>query len=486
METEQLEKQVRSFLRLSRETEWVEFKQNIATPEEIGEYLSAMANAAALVNEPIAYLIWGVEDVSHRVTGTSFNPRTAKVGNQELESWLIHLLSPRLDFQFHQLELDGHAVVVLVIPAARHTPIRFKETEFIRVGSYKKKLKEYPEKERRLWASFQQGNFEADVALENVSADQAIGLLDYPAYFHLTQQPLPANRDGILSRFIDEKFISAQSDGDFSITNFGAILFARDLNRFGRLARKAVRIIFYRGKGRAEAIREMPGSSGYAIIFNQAVQYINDHLPVHEELQERAYQREVRMYPDIAIRELLANMLIHQDFSIRGAGSAVEIFDDRIEFINPGAPLIDPMRFIDKPPRSRNEVLAGFLRRINIGEERGTGIDKVILAVEAAQLPPPEFLAKDDNTIAVLFAEKPLAEMTKPERIRACYQHACVLYESRQRMTNASLRERLKISDSNYPIASKIIAETLKANLIKLFDSGSASKRDKSYIPNWE
>ena len=138
METEQLEKQVRSFLRLSRETEWVEFKQNNATPEEIGEYLSAMANAAALVNEPIAYLIWGVEDVSHRVTGTSFNPRTANVGNQELESWLIHLLSPRLDFQFHQLELDGQQMVVLVIPAAQHTPVRFKETEFIRVGSYKK------------------------------------------------------------------------------------------------------------------------------------------------------------------------------------------------------------------------------------------------------------------------------------------------------------------------------------------------------------
>ena len=309
--------------------------------------------------------------------------------------------------------------------------------------------------------------------------------VDYPAYFDLTQLPLPANRDGILERFLDEKFIVAKSDGDFHITNFGAILFARDLNRFGRLARKAVRIIFYRGKGRVEAIREMPGSSGYAIVFNRAVGYINDHLPVHEELQG-AFQREVRMYPNIAIRELLANMLTHQDFSIRGAGPAVEVFDDRIEFINPGAPLIEPHRFIDKPPRSRNEGLAGFLRRINIGEERGTGIDKVILAVEAAQLPPPEFLAKDDNTIAILFAQNPFAEMTRPERIRACYQHACVLYESRQRMTNASLRERLKIADSNYPIASKIIAETLTANLIKLFDSGSASKRDKSYIPNWE
>jgi predicted HTH transcriptional regulator len=486
METNQLEKQVRSFLRLSHETEWVEFKHNNADPEEIGEYISALANAAALVNQPTAYLIWGVDDASHRLIGTSFNPRTAKVGNQELESWLIHLLSPRVDFQFHQLEMDNQPIVVLVIPAAQHTPVRFKETEFIRVGSYKKKLKEYPEKERRLWAGFQQWNFEADVAMESVSADQVVNLLDYPAYFHLTKQPLPINRDGILERFLDEKFIVAQPTSDFHITNFGAILFARDLNRFSRLARKAVRIIFYRGKGRAEAIREMRDNQpGYAVVFHRAMQYINDHLPAHEELQG-AYQREVRMYPDVALRELLANLLIHQDFSIRGAGPAVEVFDDRIEFINPGAPLIEPHRFIDKPPRSRNEGLAGFLRRINIGEERGTGIDKVILAVEAAQLPPPEFFAKDDNTIAILFAEKPFAEMTRTERLRACYQHACVLYEQRERMTNASLRKRMKIADSNYPMASKIIAETLKAGLIKVFDSGSESKRDKSYIPNWE
>ncbi len=483
---DKLEKQLRSLLALPRETEWVEFKHNNADPEEIGEYLSALANSAALTQQPCGFIVWGIDDTTHKPVGTSFAPRHQKIGNEELENWLIRLLTPRLDFRIHELELEGKQVVAMEVPAANHTPVRFKDTEFVRVGSYKKKLKEYPEKERRLWGLFQQQHFEADIALDDASAEQVTSLIDYPAYFDLTAQPLPANRAGILERFVDEQFIVPKPTGNFQITNFGAILFAKDLKHFGRLARKAVRVIFYRGKGRTEAIREMPGSSGYAIAFHRAVQYINDHLPVHEELEERTYQREVRMYPDIAIRELLANMLIHQDFSIRGAGAAVEVFDDRIEFTNPGAPLIDPMRFIDKPPRSRNEALAGFLRRINIGEERGTGIDKVIRAVEAAQLPPPEFLAKDDNTIAVLFAEKPLTEMTKPERIRACYQHACVLYESRQRMTNASLRERLKIADSNYPIASKIIAETLKANLIKLFDSGSASKRDKSYIPNWE
>ena len=485
MEQDQLEKLVRSFLATSRETEWVEFKHNNADPEEIGEYISALANSAALVNEQTAYLIWGIDDSTHQILGTSFKPHQAKHKNQELENWLAGMLSPRLDFKIHELEMDGKSVVVFTIPAANHRPVRFKETEFIRVGSYKKKLKDHPEKERSLWASFQQRNFENDLALENISSDQAIGLLDYPAYFHLTQQPLPANRDGILNRFIDEKFLIAQSDGDYSITNFGAILFARDLNRFGRLARKAVRIIFYRGKGRAEAIREMPGSSGYAIIFNQAVQYINDHLPVHEELQEGAYQREVRMYPNIALRELLANLLIHQDFSIRGAGPAVEVFDDRIEYINPGAPLIDPHRFIDKPPRSRNETLAGFMRRLNFCEERGTGIDKIILAVEAAQLPPPEFLAKDDNTIAILFAKKPFAEMTRPERIRACYQHACVLYELRERMTNASLRERFNIAEKNYSMVSRVISEAIKAGLIEIFDPKGSSRRNTSYIPKW-
>ena len=112
---------VRELCALPRETEWVEFKVNEAEPRAIGEYISALANAAALVGKAFAYLVWGVRDQDHAIVGTTFDPYAAKVGNEELESWLLRLLEPKIDFRFFMVEIDGHRVVLLEIArAARH------------------------------------------------------------------------------------------------------------------------------------------------------------------------------------------------------------------------------------------------------------------------------------------------------------------------------------------------------------------------------
>lgn len=211
-----------------------------------------------------------------------------------------------------------------------------------------------------------------------------------------------------MGRLLHERIIIKRLHEGYDITNFGAILFARDLSAFDRLSRKALRVIVYKGKNRVETRREKPGVKGYAIGFEGAIGFINNLLPMNEQIGQ-ALREEVRMYPPIAIRELVANALIHQDFSITGAGPTVEIFEDRIEITNPGKPLIDTLRFIDQPPRSRNEDLAAFMRRINVCEERGSGIDKVVSAVEAFQLPPPDFRSSEDNTIAILYADRPLS-----------------------------------------------------------------------------
>ena len=86
------------------ETPWVEFKHNNANPQDIGEYLSALSNSAALEGKPNAYLVWGIEDGTHDVLGTTFKPGETKKGNEALESWLVRLLSPRLYFKFHSFE----------------------------------------------------------------------------------------------------------------------------------------------------------------------------------------------------------------------------------------------------------------------------------------------------------------------------------------------------------------------------------------------
>lgn len=163
----------------------------------------------------------------------------------------------------------------------------------------------------------------------------------------------------------------------------------------------------------------------------------------------------------------------------------VEIFDNRIEITNPGKPLIDPMRFVDHNPESRNEILARFMRRLNICEERGSGIDKVVFECEYNQLPAPEIIVGDNYTRVILYGHKGFKEMDKQDKVRACYLHACLKYVSGEYMTNQSLRERFRIEEHNYSIASRIIADTKDANLIKDYDPDNKSRTYAKYVPYW-
>ena len=182
-------------------------------------------------------------------------------------------------------------------------------------------------------------------------------------------------------------------------------------------------------------------SLGYASGFRGLNDHVNALVPSPEDI-DAAIRKENPLLPRIAIRELLANALIHQDMTMTGTGPTVELFRNRMEVVNPGAPLVEPARLIDSPLRSRNEALASLMRRMGLCEEQGTGIDKTIEAVEQAQLPPPEFRAEAGATRATLFGPRRFADMTTEERLRACYQHAVLRYLSGNRMKNSTLRER--------------------------------------------
>lgn len=468
---------------LPRETEWVEFKVNDTEPQEIGELISALANGAALVGKAFAYLVWGVREEDHALVGTTFDPHAARFGNEELECWLLRLLEPKIVFRFFTVAVAGGSVVLLEIARAARHPVRFSGQEFIRVGSYKKKLKDFSEKERALWRIFDQSPFEDGVVTEHAAADEVLRLLDYPAYFDLLERPLPANRDGILANLAGDRLICLCDAGGWNITNLGAILFAKRLDAFHPLRRKAVRVIQYRGTGRTETLKEQEGAKGYACGFEGLIGYINGLLPGNE-VNEQALRKTVPMFPELAVRELVANALIHQDIFVTGAGPMVEIFDDRIEITNPGEPLVDTQRFLDTPPRSRNEALASLMRRFRICEERGSGIDKVVSQVELFQLPAPLFENPEGFTRTVLFAHRPLAEMNKADRVRACYLHACLRYVTRKPMTNTSVRERFGIVEKNASVASRLLNEAVEVGLIVIEDP-EAGTRIRSYLPFW-
>jgi predicted HTH transcriptional regulator len=261
-----IEPQIKSLLALPRETEWIELKENNANPQDIGEYISAVANSAALHGQETGFIIWGIQDGSNEIVGTTFQPRRTKVGNEELENWLAVHLIPRLHFRVHEVDVEDHGVVVFEVPAASHTPVRFQEYEWIRVGTYKKRLKDHPEKERELWAILSRMSFEKGPAKTDITEDQAISLLDYPKYFELTGHRLPDVKKGIVDRLLAERLLARSATGVLSVTNMGALLFAKNLEDFETLARKAVRVVLYDGNNRVKTLREQLGRKGYAVV----------------------------------------------------------------------------------------------------------------------------------------------------------------------------------------------------------------------------
>jgi predicted HTH transcriptional regulator len=270
---------------------------------------------------------------------------------------------------------------------------------------------------------------------------------------------------------------------NYSITNLGGILFAKNLHDFKSLERKIVRVVQYSGNNKIKTILDEEFTQGYAVGFPSLVKFINDLLPRNEVIGD-SLREEVRMYPQLAIRELVANSIIHQDFSVSGTATLIEIYNDRIEFSNPGKPLIDPIRFIDEY-RSRNEKLASLMRRMKICEEKGSGIDKVVFQCEFYQLPAPYFVSSDVHTKVILYAYKQLREMDRNDKIRAVYQHACLKWVSNDFMSNQSLRERFNIDDKNYSMASRLIKDALLAGVIKEVDADNKSKKYKRYLPYW-
>lgn len=145
----------------------------------------------------------------------------------------------------------------------------------------------------------------------------------------------------------------------------------------------------------------------------------------------------------------------------------------------------------NKPPRpvvgyqSRNERLADLMRRFGICEEKSSGIDRVVQAAEVYQLPAPDFRSGFKRTIVAIYGPRSFENMERADRVRACYQHCCLRHVMGERMSNQSLRERFKLPEERAETASRIIRECTDANLIKLDNPESGSKRYARYLPFW-
>jgi len=451
------------------ENQSLEFKEakNGFEREKLYRYCVAIANEGGGV------LIFGITDKPpRRVVGSA-----AFQDLVGLTSEIFTNVGFRVDVE--EVSHSGGRVLVFHIPSrARGSAYNYKGAYLMRSGESLVSMTE-----DRLRTIFAEGgpDWLDEPSKTGLDAQEVIELLDTQTFFELIKLPYPSSRDGVLDRLIKEHLIY-MLDGVYSIRRCAAVLLARKLTNFPDLSRKAPRVIAYTGKNKLETKIDRLGERGYATGFQGLVSFIMGQLPQNEIIKD-ALRQSVTLLPEEGIRELVANALIHQDFAATGAGPVVEIYANRVEISNPGKPIVPVDRFIDGY-QSRNEKLTDLMRRMDICEERSSGVDRVVHTVEVYQLPAPEFRADLGRTTVVVHGPREFEDMTREDRIRACYQHCVLKYVMTERMTNETLRQRFGLGDKA-SVASQIISAAVEVGAIKPDESVGASRKFARYLPSW-
>jgi ATP-dependent DNA helicase RecG len=436
--------------------------------EKLYEYCVAIANEGG------GHLVLGVADKPPRqVVGSAAFPDPDKATRQVQDKIGLHI-------DMNVVSHPSGRVVVVIIPG------RPKGTAYELDGRYLMRSGEslVSMSEDRLRGIFDEGkpDWLEETTRSGMTAQEVIDSLDMQRFFELLEEPFPTTSTAILERLVRERLI-VKRDDRYDLLRLGGLALARRLDDFPDLRRKAPRVIVYSGISKVETRLDRVGIEGYGVGFRDLIRLIMTQLPQNEVVQD-ATRRQVQLVPESAVREVVANALVHQDFRIGGASVMIEIYSDRLEVSNPGTPIVEVNRFLDGY-QSRNERLADLMRRMRVCEEKGSGIDKVIHAAEVFQLPAPQFREEYKRTSAVLAGPKDFDDMGRDDRIRACYQHAGLRRVANAFMTNQSLRERFKLPVSKSATVSQIIAATLEEGLIKPDSSVGDSLKLRRYLPYW-
>jgi ATP-dependent DNA helicase RecG len=452
------------------ETQNLEFKEakNQYDTDKLFSYCVAIAN----------------EGGGHLVLGVSNRPPREVVGTKAFLSpvAIAERIFQALGFRVDIDEVSHSAGRVLVFSI----PSRLKGTAYHLDGKYLMRSGEalVPMSEDQLRKIFAEGkpDWLEEHSKTGLPIEEVVRLLDTQTFFDLLKLPYPTDQAGVIDRLTSERLVD-QTGTTYAIRRLAGLLLAKKIDEFPDLKRKAPRVVVYPGKSKLETKLDQIGTMGYAVGFQRLVNFVVSQMPQNEAIKN-ALRTEIKLVPEIVIRELVANAMIHQDFSITGAAMVVDIYSNRIDISNPGEPIVPAERFIDGY-QSRNERLADFMRRMRICEEKGSGIDKVVQAAEVYQLPAPSFLSQGIRTQVTIYGPAKIGAMDRADRVRACYQHCALKYVMSERMTNQSLRQRFGLAESKSAIASQAIAATVDAGMIKLDQKVGTSKKYARYLPFW-
>lgn len=468
---------------LPQEIDALDWKQDISpNKERLKEHLSAFANLPGG-----GFLVFGILDPGGVVTGVTTGQATLIV--ERLTNLAREGLEPPTQIEHSPLEYQGAALQLVHIKESPIKPVGIRgrglEEAYVRSGGSTRKATR--QEIAGLMLNSHTPRWEDLRAGPLRTREETLAMLDVESVAKLLGKPRPVETDSVIDWLIELRFIERYNGQGFYITHLGAISAARNLADFTDLARKAVRIIHYQGTSKTSGSKELPSRNrGYAVDFEDLIAFVSALLPASESFSG-GLRKSVPIYPEIALRELIANALIHQDFSVGGTSPIIALYSDRIEITNPGAllPSKSIRRLIGTTPESRNERLAKQFRQFGLCEEQGSGLLKTLTAIEDAGLPPLNLQSADNSFRAMLQAPRDFSRMSAQEKIEACYQHAVRLWFESQALTNASLRDRLRLSERQRPQVSVLIRDTVAAGLLKPKDPDNRSTKFAEYIPVW-
>lgn len=351
---------VQSLIQYNAEEEWFEFKENWFEHHAIGEYISAISNAAALRGKESGYFIWGVNNETHEIVGTTVNYQ--KDYNKEpFQHYLARLLTPDLYFSFNEIEVQGKRVVVLDIPAAKTVPTSFDGIRYIRIGSSKEKINKYPEREAQLFNVLTNGL----PTIETVESEyQNLTFVRLFTYY--------AGRGITLRQETFEKNLGLRTkDGKY---NMMAQLLSDDCHM-------PIRISIFRGETKAAplfSVREF-GNTCILLALDKILEYSDVINLIQTDERNRIMERkEVSLFNADAYREAVINAFVHNKW-IDGNAPMITVFSNRIEILSRGtlAPEQTIEGFFLGESIPVNRKLSDLFLQLHISERSGRGVPKI-------------------------------------------------------------------------------------------------------------
>ena len=313
------------------------------------------------------------------------------------------------------MEYAGHALLFVYIPEFREKPMYLRGTDiynsYIRSAGHT--VRASRQQVRQMIADSEGVSYENRIAKQGVAGTEVLKLLNYKKLFELLGRQQPSTENGILS-FMEELNICHNSSKGYNITNLGALLFANTLSAFNNMKGKGVIVRRYEGNNNRQLLLEQEGAMGYAVGLEGLISFVMKNTGT--ERIDGVVREIIPIYPRVAIREFVANALVHQDFAIKGMPITIEIFANRLVITNPGYSLNDINRLIDLPPHSRNEQMAQLMLQLGLCERRGSGVDRAVEALEKMLLPAYKAESGDDFTRITLYPKKQISAMTREEQ----------------------------------------------------------------------